>query len=162
MDVADEDRAPERFVGAWVSAEAFPLLGHRPALGRGFTTDDDRPGAAPVVILGDDISKRRYGSDPNVIGERVRVNGVLSTVIGIMPEGFGFPLRSQLWQPLAIRGGEGRDERSNRNIDAFGRLSAGVTIAQAEADLARVMERLARDFPETNSSVGAMPASGQP
>lgn len=155
MDLADEDRAAERFVGAWVSADAFSLIGQRPARGRGFTSDDDRTGAAPVVLLGNDIWKRRYGSDPDILGAQVRVNGVPSTVIGIMPERFGFPLRSQLWQPLALRAGEGLDERGNRNIDAFGRLAAGATIAQGEADLARVMRRLAREFPETNATVGA-------
>ncbi len=156
MDLADETRAAERFIGSWVSADAFSLIGHQPLLGRGFAPDDDRPGAAPVVILGDEIWKRRYGSDPGIIGERVRVNGLLSTVIGIMPEGFGFPQRSQIWQPLALRGGEGRGERGNRNIDVFGRMRSGVTIAQAQADLARVMERLAREFPQTNANVGAI------
>ena len=156
MDLADVEHAAERFAGAWVSSDAFSLIGHRPELGRGFTLDDDRPGAAPVVILGNEIWKRRYASDQDIVGKRVRVNGVLSTVIGIMPEGFGFPQQSQLWQPLALRGGEGRDERGNRNIDAFGRLASGVTIEQAQSDLARVMERLAREFPETNGSVRAI------
>ena len=156
MDVADEERAAERFVGAWVSADTFTLLGHRPMLGRPFTRDDDRPGAGPVVILGHDVWRRRYRSDPNIIGERIRVNGLPSTIVGIMPEGFGFPLQSQLWQPLALRGGEGRDQRGNRNIDAFGRLAAGVTIEQAQADVARVMERLAREFPESNGSIGGL------
>jgi predicted permease len=156
MDLADEVRAAERFVGAWISADAFSLIGHRPALGRGFTLADERPGAAPVVILGHDIWTRRYRSDANILGAIVRVNGLPSTVVGIMPQGFGFPLRSQLWQPLALGGGEGRDERGNRSIDAFGRLAPGATIAQAEADLARVMERLAREFPESNATVGVI------
>jgi predicted permease len=144
----------ERFVGAWVSADAFALLGHRPALGRDFTAEDDRPGAEPVAILGDEVWRRRYGSDPAIVGSIVRVNGVASTVVGVMPAGFGFPLRSSLWQPLAVRGGEGRDDRGRRNIDVFGRLAAGVTIERAEADLARIMARLAREFPATNANVG--------
>jgi predicted permease len=154
MDLADEEHTAERFVGAWVSANAFSLIGHRPALGRGFTSEDDRAGAEPTVILGHSVWQRRYGADPGILGERVRINGISTTVIGVMPEGFGFPHRSELWQPLAIRSGDDKDERGVRNIDAFGRMASAVTIEQAEADLARVMGRLAREFPETNGNVG--------
>ena len=100
MNVADEG-APERFTGAFVSANAFSLIGHAPALGRGFDPRDDRPGAAPVVILSDALWRTRYKGDRAVIGRTIRVNGVPSTVIGVMAEGFGFPARSRLWQPLS-------------------------------------------------------------
>ena len=64
MDLADEEHAAERLVGAWVSANAFPLIGHEPALGRGMSAEDDRAGAEPVVILGHAVWQRRYGGDP--------------------------------------------------------------------------------------------------
>ena len=76
MDLADETHAAERFIGAYVSANAFGLIGHQPALGRGFTEEDDRVGAEPVVILGHAVWQRRYAGDPGIVGRRVRVNGV--------------------------------------------------------------------------------------
>jgi predicted permease len=155
MDLADEEFSPERFMGAWVSPNVFAMTGHQPLLGRAFTSDDDRPGAAPVVMLGHAVWARRYGSDPAIVGRTVRVNGVVSTVVGVMPEGFGFPTQSALWQPLAVRGGDGREDRGSRNLDVFGRVAPGATVEQAQADLARVMDRLARDFPATNAKVTA-------
>ncbi len=155
MDVADDEHAPERLTGAWVSSNVFAMTGHQPLLGRGFAPDDDRAGAAPVVMLGHSLWTRRYGSDPAIVGREVRVNGVVSMVVGVMPEGFGFPTQSALWQPLAVRVNERQDERGLRDIDVFGRVRAGVTLEQAQADLARVMDRLARDFPATNTGITA-------
>ncbi len=156
MDLSDQTHAAERFIGAYVSANAFGLIGHQPALGRGFTVADDRVGAEPVVILGHTVWQRRYAADPAIVGRRVRVNGVVSTVVGVMPEGFGFPNQSALWRPLALRLDEERDRRDNRSIDAFGRLAEGVTLAQAEADLGIVVTRLARDFPQTNAGIAPL------
>ena len=156
MDLADQTHGAERFTGAYLSANAFRLIGHQPALGRGFTEEDDRVGAEPVVILGHALWQRSYSGDPGIVGRGVRVNGVLSTVVGVMPEGFGFPNQSALWQPLALRRDEERDRRDSRSIDAFGRMAEGVTVAQAETDLAVVVERLARDFPQTNAGIAPL------
>jgi predicted permease len=156
MDVADDQYAAERFTGAWVSPNVFVLTGHQPVLGRGFTPDDGQAGAAPVVVLGHAAWTRRYGGDPAVVGTHVRVNGIVSTVIGVMPAGYGFPTASALWQPISQRSGAGRDNRGNRNIDVFGRVAANATIEQAQADVERVMSRLAQEFPETNANVSAI------
>jgi predicted permease len=156
MDLADEERVAERFTGAWVSPGVFVMTGHTPILGRGFTPDDGRSGAAPVVVLGHATWTRRYGSDRAIVGKQVRVNGVVSTVIGVMPEGYGFPTRSDLWLPLSLRSSAGRQQRDNRDIDVFGRVAGNVTMAQAQADVAGVMDRLARDFPDTNANITAI------
>src|SRR2546422_5465739 len=74
MNVSDEGRAPERFQGPYISANAFKMIGQRPLLGRDFLPEDDRPGAAAVVILGNGVWKNRYGSDRSVIGRTVKVN----------------------------------------------------------------------------------------
>jgi putative ABC transport system permease protein len=155
VDLAHEEFAPERVTGAWVSPNVFAMTGHQPLLGRTFTAADDRSGAAPVVMLGYSVWARRYGSDPAIVGRTVRINGVASTIIGVMPEGFGFPTQSAIWQPLAMRGAAGRDDRGSRNIDVFGRVAARATLAQAQADLAQLMDRLARDFPATNANLTA-------
>src|SRR6266852_2601744 len=76
MNVSDEGRAPERFQGPYVSANAFKLIGQQPLLGRDFRPEDDRPGAPAVVILGNGIWKNRYGSDPLVISRAIRLNDV--------------------------------------------------------------------------------------
>jgi putative ABC transport system permease protein len=150
MDLSDDDHAAERHVGAYVSANTFALIGERPLLGRDFTAEDDREGAEPVVILGHSIWQRRYEGDADIVGTAVRVNGVSSTVIGVMPEGFGFPVSSALWQPLGVRRGDVNASRSVRSLDAVGRLEAGVTLERAAAELDALFDRIARLYPETN------------
>jgi len=154
-DLADAEHAPERLDSANVSANMFSLIGQQPVLGRDFTADDDRPGAPLTVMLGYGVWQRRYGGTPDIVGQSVRVNGVPATVIGVMPEGFGFPTRAELWTPIAA-GATTLDDRGNRNLDTFGRLAAGVSIDQAEADLGVIMERLAREYPETNGNVAPL------
>ena len=150
MNVSDADHPAERFEGAFVSWDAFALVGVRPVLGRDFRADDDRAGATPVVMLGHDVWQSRYGADPSVIGRTVRVNGVPSVVIGVMPDNFGFPVTAELWQPLARLSAEARDDRRSRSLYGFGRTRAGVTIEQASADLGRVMNALAGRYPDSN------------
>jgi len=155
VDLADAENAAERFVGAYVSADMFSLIGERPILGRDFAAVDDRPGIAPAVILGYRIWQRRYGGDPEVAGRAVRINGAPATVIGVMRDGFGFPTSAALWLPAAAAPFD-RENRGARVLDSVGRLAEGVTIAQAEADLAAVMSRLAREFPETNANTAPL------
>jgi hypothetical protein len=78
---------------------AFQALGVEPALGRGFRKGDDLPGAEPVVLLGDTIWRERYGASPGIVGTAIRGNGVMRTVIGVMPPKFAFPIREALWPP---------------------------------------------------------------
>src|SRR6185503_4721246 len=81
----------ERFAGAVVTWNMFPILGVNPVLGRHLRAEDDRPGAEPVVILSYEVWQRRYQSDPKIIGRLVTVNGKPHTVVAVMPIGFGFP-----------------------------------------------------------------------
>ncbi len=150
MNVSDESHPAERFQGAFISANAFALVGVPPVLGRDFRADDDRVGATPVAMLGHDLWRSRYGTDPGIVGRTIRVNGVPSVVIGVMPDGFGFPVTAEMWQPLAMLSAEERDDRNDRSLWGFGRLRPGVTIDQASADLGHVMTALAARHPETN------------
>ena len=152
-NVADEGRVPERAVGAYVSANAFDLIGHAPVVGRGFDARDDRPGAPAVVILGDALWRSRYGADPKVIGRTIRVNGVPSAVIGVMDAGFAFPARSRLWQPLAQLPFETRERRDARTIEGLGRLAVSATREQAADDLSRQAAASAAAYPETSRGV---------
>jgi putative ABC transport system permease protein len=153
MNVADEEHAPERVLGAFVSANTFGLIGSRPVLGRDFRPDDDRDGATPVVMLGHDVWRNRYQSNPDVIGRTIRVNGVPSTVIGVMPEGFLFPLRSFVWRPLVGLDAGTKSDRGARGLRALGRLRPGVTNDQAVADLSSIASALATQYPVTNTGI---------
>ncbi len=155
MNVSDRSRAPERYGGPYVSANAFHLIGQRPLLGRDFTAEDDRPGAAPVVILGNGVWKTRYGSDPSIIGRAIKVDEVPSTVIGVMPEGFKFPVNADLWVPLAVLPNIADAKRDTRYLQVFGRLAPRVTVAQARAELEGIAASLARDYPDINKNTRA-------
>jgi putative ABC transport system permease protein len=122
MNVSDDDMPAERVRGAYVSGHAFALLGRRPLLGRDLRPDDSRVGAPSVVILGHNLWRTRYRSEPAILGRTIRFNGAPSTVIGVMPDGFEFPLNARLWQPLAALPSGMRDDRSARLLDGFGRL----------------------------------------
>jgi putative ABC transport system permease protein len=155
MNVSDEGRAPERYIGASVSANLFTLVGESPMLGRAFLPEDDRPGAPAVVLLGSSIYKNRYASDPSIIGRTIRVNEVPSVVIGVMPEGFRFPSSADLWRPLAAIADLERQKRSARPFELMGRLAPGASREQAQAELDAVAARLAAEFPDTNKGIGA-------
>src|SRR5688572_8245093 len=90
MALSDQGEA-ERFQGAAITWDMFPILGVPPLLGRHFRADDDRPGAEPVVMLSYEVWQRRYQGDPNIVGRAVTVNGRPHTVAGVMPIGFNFP-----------------------------------------------------------------------
>jgi putative ABC transport system permease protein len=158
MNVGDERVAPQRFVGSYVSANAFGLLRQRPILGRDFFPDDDRLGAVPVVIIGHSLWRNRYASDPSVLGRTIRVNGVPSVVIGVMPDGFRFPTRSRLWQPLALLPDRMLASRDARDLSAFGRLARGISIEQAVADLSAIVAALGQQYPDTNRGVAPIVA----
>ena len=97
-----DDEGAERFNGAFLTANAFDLLGARPAVGRGFVAGDDAPGAESVVLLGHALWTHRYAADPGIVGETLRVNGRPATVIGVMPPGFRFPQNEDVWTNLAL------------------------------------------------------------
>jgi predicted permease len=155
MNLSDEGRAPERFQGPYISANAFTTIGQAPILGRDFQPDDDRPGAAAVVILGNGVFKNRYGSDPSVIGRTVKVNEVSAVVIGVMPEGFKYPTGADLWMPLHQMPRLTEMKRDARNIDIFGRLADRVTPAQAQSEMDTIARKLAADYPDTNKDIAA-------
>jgi putative ABC transport system permease protein len=101
LNLSDGER-PERFDGAAVTANLFPLLGVQPALGRNFRDEDEIPGASPVVLLSDRVWRERYLSDPAIVGREVRVNARPARVIGVMPARFAYPYREQVWIPARL------------------------------------------------------------
>ncbi len=152
LTISEPDLAPERLRGAYVSSTAFAVLGVTPILGREFRADDDRVGAAPVVLLGHAAWERRYRADPSVVGRTVRINGTPAMVIGVMPPGFKYPAIAEAWQPLALAPGVNESHRDVRSFSVVGRLRQDVGIEQARAEVTEVASRLAREFPDTNSA----------
>jgi len=150
MNVADDARVPERFVGAFVSSNTFDLIGRTPAIGRVFDARDERPGAPAVVVLGHEVWRNRYRADAGVLGRTIRVNGTSSVVIGVMGEGFRFPARSELWQTIAQIPADMRERRDARGLQGLGRLTRGTTTVQAADDLRGIATTLATLYPETN------------
>ena len=148
--VADTRQPPARVSAAYISSGGFELLGDRPALGRAFRADEDRPGSPPVVILGGELWSSRYASDPAIVGQTITVNSVVSTVVGVMPRGFMFPGNADLWRPMANLPGTVRESRSERRLAVFARLAANATEDQARADASAIGDAWAREFPATN------------
>src|SRR5690349_552182 len=91
VNLSDRDRPVERVAAAYVSSGTFAIVGERPILGRDFRPDEDRPGAAPVAIVAASVWKDRYGGDAALVGRTVAVNGVPTTIVGVMRDGFRFP-----------------------------------------------------------------------
>lgn len=148
LTIADGRGEPERYLGAGVSWDLFPLLGTRPIRGRDFNAADDREGAPAVVLLGYDIWSLRYGGRDEVIGQTILVNSTPHVVVGVMPQGFAFPFNQKLWLPLTPL--VAKDQRNVRGLFAFGRLKPGVTMAQARQELDAIARRLGSEYPETN------------
>ena len=144
----------ERFEGAAITWDLFPTLGTPPALGRQFTPQDDRAGAEPVVMISDDVWRRRYNGDPAIIGRPVSVNGRPHTIVGVMPPGFRFPENMRVWIPLAPVAE--KEPRGNRGLFAFARMKPGVDLARARADVAAMAATTAAQFPATNDGWSAM------
>jgi putative ABC transport system permease protein len=155
MNIGVEGHPADHLSGCFMSANAFSALHERPILGRDFRPEDDRPGAASVIIIGHGVWTGRFGADPSTIGRTVRVNGAPATIIGVMPPGFGFPYLAEVWQPLAQMPGIAAQPRDARAIGVFGRLAEGVTVEQARADLSGIAAALAGRFPATNQGIQA-------
>lgn len=155
VNVSGPEGRPERYDGAFMTANGFDVARARPLLGRAFVESDDQPGAEPVVVLGYEVWQTRFGGDPGVVGRTIRVNGTPTVVVGVMPEGFEFPFNQHIWVPLVLdtlkqKRGEGV------NLVVFGRLREGVGVDQAQAEFVTFAARQAKEYPETNANRGAV------
>lgn len=149
------DGTPQRFTGAYVTSDFFRVLGVGPVMGRDFTTDDNKPGAAKVALISHDMWQTHFGSSPTVMGKGVRINGKSATIIGVMPPGFRFPLNEDVWLPLYSEfPPQARTARTANapTIAAMGLLRHGVGLEQANAEFTAIAHRLAENFPDTNKN----------
>ena len=155
-----ENSLPEAIYGLRVSADLLPALGVPPALGRYFSPDEDQPGHNHVIILSDEVWRRRFGANTDIVGKTIRANQEDYIVVGVMPPGFNFPLNMPTtaklpsqqmgyWHPLGLD--VNKLSRADAGVNAIARLKAGVSLEQARSEMNLVAARLARDYPETNA-----------
>jgi len=149
-NLASGDRA-DYVGGGSVSWTMFHTLGVAPQLGRDFREDEDRVGAPAVIMLSDRLWHDRFGGRPGVIGERVMVDGVPHTIIGVMPRDFAFPYKADVWTTLHL---DPLKQRGNHSWQVMGRLRPEVTIEQTRADLGRIAARLEAEYPSSNTGWG--------
>jgi hypothetical protein len=147
-----ESGAPEEVLGAAVTANLIPLMGVEPLMGRGPSVEEEAPGHR-VVVLGEQLWRRRFGAVPNIVGRSVVMGGEPHTVIGVMPAGFHFPdARSEFWIPIGLPPQQ-LTARNSHYLRVVGRL-AGATWAAARDDMRTVAEQLANENSRTNERVG--------
>ena len=154
INVSGSEGRPERYDGAFVTAGAMAVPRVQPLLGRLFVEGEDRPGAPWLVILGYQVWRDRFQSNPEVIGRPLRVNGRPATIVGVMPEGFNYPSSTAIWVPLQqdvlrIARGEGQ------YLTPVGRLEPGLTIDEAQAEFVGLAKRLEEQYPDTNKNATA-------
>ena len=139
---------PERVSGVEASASFFPVLGVNPALGRPFTFEEQKAGRNRVTVISNGLWQSFFGADPKILGHTISLNNVNFTVIGVMPRGFRFPGRADLWIPISL----GKDRIFTGSAvfyRVFGRLKPEVTVDQARSDVELFRARFMRDRPDT-------------
>ncbi len=137
---------------AAITPAGFRVSDATPLMGRVLTEDDQRPDAPPVVVIGHGIWHTRFANDPTVIGRVVQLGSEQVTVVGVMPEGYEFPVAHDAWTPLRIINDVARP-RSGPALSVFGVLAPGTTLEAAQAELTTVGRRSAADLPDTHAQL---------
>ncbi len=150
----------ERVRGNYVTSDFFPLLGVKPSLGRLFAADEDEIGRAPIVMLGGGFWAREFGSDPNIVGRSITLDGRAYTVVGIIPASFDLQVGGFLPEDIYVPIGQWQNEAlklrgAGLGIHGIARLRQGVTLAQAQADMNNVTNHLAAVYPEEDRGLRA-------
>jgi predicted permease len=147
------DDGVEQLIGAGATHSFFAVLGVAPLLGRTYSAEEDAPGGdRRVAVLSHALWTRRFGRDPDVLYRSIELDGLMHRVIGVMPEGFAFPWRTDVWMPLAP---SPTYHRGDRRLDVVARLAPGVTPMQAGAELASIARQIAAEHPDVNAGWGA-------
>ncbi|HEY3823501.1 MAG TPA: ABC transporter permease [Bryobacteraceae bacterium] len=146
-----EPGEPANVDGREISADLFSVFGVRVELGRAFRRDEDRPGGQPVIIINDGLWRRRFAGKADVLGKRVVIDGKSWSIVGIAPPGFELDGKAEVFTPLGQDTGFQMQNRAATILHLSGRLRPGVTIEQAQAELARIGGNLAAEYPKSNA-----------
>ncbi|HJQ32684.1 MAG TPA: ABC transporter permease [Pyrinomonadaceae bacterium] len=141
---------PERVTAALVSASYFPLFGVNPLHGRAFLPEEEQPGRENVVVLSHELWQSRFNSDASIVGQTLNLDGVPCTVVGVMPRGFRLPDDSALARPVVFTA-EDHAKAGSHFLSVYGRLKDGVTVEQAQTEMAAVAGRVEQDFGDANA-----------
>ncbi len=146
---------PTMLTGAAVSHDAFRILGVEPVLGRGFLPEEDAAASEPVVVLGHEFWQRQFNADESVVGTAIMLNGVPSTVVGVMPPGFAFPVvgGQDVFTPIGLDATNSCG-RGCVTLRAVARMRDGVSIEQAQASMSALAAELEAEYPRANGGVG--------
>ena len=147
------DGEPERLEGAAASASFFEVLGVQPALGRAFQPDENQPGKTNVAVISHGLWTRRFNADRAILGRSILLNAEPHTVIGVMPEGFSYPARRDVWTPLEYDTQFTQQSRGAWYLSIIARLKPDATVEQAATEIAAIGRRLEAEFPQTNLNV---------
>ncbi|HEU0253487.1 MAG TPA: ABC transporter permease, partial [Pyrinomonadaceae bacterium] len=145
---------PESVNARMVTSDYFKVMRVSPFMGRDFTADDDKPGAAPVVLISYGTWQQRFAGDPNVVGRELMLDDKPHTIIGVLPEGFVHQGPPPLWVLIGPKDWKERDVRTAGNVIA--RLKPGVTIEQARSDMNRISQSLLQEHPITNAGANVV------
>ncbi len=148
--LAGQDKA-EPVMAAFVSANFFSVLGVSPLYGRVLTSEEDQPDRDTVALLGYGLWQRRFGGDPNVVGQRVNLDGSRYTVVGIMPAGFQYPRGAEIWTPLALNANQ-TQMREAHFLQVVARRQPHASLAQVRAEMETIANSLAQQYPATNKN----------
>jgi putative ABC transport system permease protein len=144
---------PERLNGSNASSAVFKAVGIAPVTGRGFSPDEDRPGTERVVLISDRLWRNRFGADPGIVGRTLTLNGQPHTVIGIMPPSMRFPSRlTDVWLPFGLIVSTFPPRGAHPGLTAVGKLKAGVSYEQANAEMDTIARRLEQQYPQSNKN----------
>jgi predicted permease len=146
VNLSSAGSVPERLAGAYLSPNTFDLLRVRPQLGRGFESSDARAGAPQVVVVGHSVWQGRFGGASDIVGRTVQLNGALTTIVGVMPREFGFPLNQSIWLPLDIDPLQA-PRGQGRVLTVFGRLTDEASIESARTEFEVLTRDLAANAP---------------
>ena len=161
------DGEPERINGATVTSNLMSVLGVQAQLGRAFQPEDDAGRGNSVVLISDGLWKRRFGADQNIVGRSLTIDETPYTVVGVMPAGFQFPAKSDLWVLGRDRNAvslslisqfpdnDWTHERDAHFLGVVGRLKPGASLSQAQSDIAGIARRAEQEFPQTNEGLSS-------
>ena len=123
------------------------------AIGRVYTNDEDKPGGPPVVVLSYGLWQRRFGGQASILNQTLTFNGKSYTVIGVMPQGYQYPSRVEMWVPVGQLSADSNWQQRGNHPGLYGvaRLKPGVTLAAAQADMENIAVNLERQYPDANA-----------
>lgn len=151
-NVIVEETAAHVVEGAVMDAAGFRVTGVDAQLGRTFTEEDQRPGAPPVVVIGHNLWQNMFAGDPAILGRVVKVGTEPATIVGVMPDGFSFPIAHQLWLPLKVDRGT-VEPGEGPTVTVFARLAPGASRKTAQAEISGIGARLSAAYPASHEAV---------